>query len=131
MRTSSLLVVVVAVAAVAGALLSANLPRKTTEAATPTPAAGAARATFAGGCFWCMVPPFDRLDGVLSVTSGYTGGNRPNPDYEQVSTGKTAFDGVGVNSRHTPEQFTPTPLPRSSPRGARGRGRSGAGRGLL
>jgi peptide-methionine (S)-S-oxide reductase len=91
MRTRSLLVVVVAVAALAGALLSANLPRKTTEAATatPAPAAGTAKATFAGGCFWCMVPPFDRLDGVLSVTSGYTGGNVPNPDYEQVSTGKT------------------------------------------
>jgi peptide-methionine (S)-S-oxide reductase len=82
-------VVVVAVAALAGALLSANLPRKTTEAATPAPAAGTAKATFAGGCFWCMVPPFDRLDGVLKVTSGYTGGNVPNPDYEQVSTGKT------------------------------------------
>lgn len=93
MRRNALLVLIVAVAALAGALLSANLPRKATEAAEPAPApaptAGTAKATFAGGCFWCMVPPFDRLDGVLKVTSGYTGGNVPNPDYEQVSTGET------------------------------------------
>ncbi|MBI1823150.1 MAG: peptide-methionine (S)-S-oxide reductase MsrA [Nitrospirae bacterium] len=46
-------------------------------------------ATFAGGCFWCMVPPFKKLDGVLSVTSGYTGGHLENPRYEQVSAGGT------------------------------------------
>jgi peptide-methionine (S)-S-oxide reductase len=46
-------------------------------------------ATFAGGCFWCMVPPFKNLPGVLSVTSGYTGGHVPNPTYEQVSAGDT------------------------------------------
>jgi peptide-methionine (S)-S-oxide reductase len=55
---------------------------------------GAARAetalaTFAGGCFWCMEPPFEALGGVASVTSGYTGGNVPNPSYEQVSDGGT------------------------------------------
>jgi peptide-methionine (S)-S-oxide reductase len=48
-----------------------------------------AKATFAGGCFWCMEPPFDALDGVVSTTSGYTGGHTPNPTYEQVSAGKT------------------------------------------
>lgn len=54
------------------------------------PAAGKlATATFAGGCFWCMEPPFDELDGVQSTTSGYTGGNRANPTYEQVSAGGT------------------------------------------
>ncbi len=55
------------------------------------PAAGAApqQATFAGGCFWCMVPAFDGLDGVKSVVSGYTGGLRPNPTYAEVSSGKT------------------------------------------
>jgi len=55
------------------------------------PAAGAApqKATFAGGCFWCMVPAFDGLDGVKSVVSGYTGGLRPNPTYAEVSSGKT------------------------------------------
>ncbi len=48
-----------------------------------------ARATFAGGCFWCMEPPFDKLDGVISTTSGYTGGRTENPTYEQVSAGRT------------------------------------------
>lgn len=47
------------------------------------------KATFAGGCFWCMEPPFDKLDGVVSTVSGYTGGTERNPTYEQVSSGKT------------------------------------------
>jgi methionine-S-sulfoxide reductase len=47
------------------------------------------RATFAGGCFWCMEGPFEQLPGVLSVTAGYTGGREPNPTYGQVSSGKT------------------------------------------
>ena len=46
-------------------------------------------ATFAGGCFWCMEPPFDKLDGVLSTVSGYTGGHQKNPSYQQVSAGST------------------------------------------
>ncbi|MBI3605646.1 MAG: peptide-methionine (S)-S-oxide reductase MsrA [Nitrospirae bacterium] len=46
-------------------------------------------ATFAGGCFWCMVPPFKKLEGVVSVTSGYTGGHVENPTYEEVSSGNT------------------------------------------
>ena len=48
-----------------------------------------ATATFAGGCFWCMEGPFDKLPGVISVTSGYTGGPVRNPSYEQVSSGGT------------------------------------------
>ena len=48
-----------------------------------------ARATFAGGCFWCMEPPFDALDGVIATISGYTGGHTVNPSYEQVSSGTT------------------------------------------
>jgi peptide-methionine (S)-S-oxide reductase len=47
------------------------------------------KATFAGGCFWCMEPPFDELPGVISTTSGYTGGQTKNPTYEQVSAGIT------------------------------------------
>ena len=47
------------------------------------------KATFAGGCFWCMQPSFDRLSGVISTTVGYTGGSVPNPTYEQVSSGRT------------------------------------------
>ena len=48
-----------------------------------------ATATFAGGCFWCMEPPFESLPGVVSVTSGYTGGEKKNPTYEEVSEGGT------------------------------------------
>jgi peptide-methionine (S)-S-oxide reductase len=59
------------------------------EAATPGDATAAATAIFAGGCFWCMEPPFDKLDGVLSTTSGYTGGQAANPSYEAVSSGRT------------------------------------------
>src|SRR5262245_65061166 len=50
---------------------------------------GLAKATFAGGCFWCMEPPFEALDGVVSVTAGYTGGSKLNPTYEEVSAGGT------------------------------------------
>lgn len=52
-------------------------------------AEGLAKATFAGGCFWCMEKPFDVLDGVVSTTSGYTGGEVENPSYERVSSGTT------------------------------------------
>ena len=48
-----------------------------------------AKATFAGGCFWCMEPPFDKLDGVISTTSGYIGGHKDNPTYKQVTSGGT------------------------------------------
>jgi peptide-methionine (S)-S-oxide reductase len=47
------------------------------------------KATFAGGCFWCMEAPFDGLSGVVSVASGYTGGHKKNPTYEEVSAGGT------------------------------------------
>lgn len=47
------------------------------------------KATFAGGCFWCMVKPFDSLEGVINVISGYTGGNVVNPTYQQVTEGFT------------------------------------------
>ena len=50
---------------------------------------GKAVAIFAGGCFWCMEPPFDKLDGVLATTSGYTGGPEASPTYKQVSSGRT------------------------------------------
>lgn len=46
-------------------------------------------AVFAGGCFWCMEAPFDKLDGVLATTSGFSGGHVKNPTYEQVSAGGT------------------------------------------
>ncbi len=47
------------------------------------------KATFAGGCFWCMEHPFEKLEGVVEVISGYTGGYKENPTYEEVSSGST------------------------------------------
>ena len=63
-------------------------------AALALPAAATAqgateKATFAGGCFWCMEPPYDAIPGVISTTSGYIGGRTANPTYEQVSSGAT------------------------------------------
>ncbi|MBE0576409.1 MAG: peptide-methionine (S)-S-oxide reductase MsrA [Desulfuromonadales bacterium] len=48
-----------------------------------------AKAIFAGGCFWCMEPPFEKLDGVHAVVSGYIGGDKVNPTYQEVSAGIT------------------------------------------
>jgi peptide-methionine (S)-S-oxide reductase len=48
-------------------------------------------ATFATGCFWCTEAVFEQLNGVLKVTSGYSGGKKPNPSYEEVSTGSTGY----------------------------------------
>ncbi len=48
-----------------------------------------AQAIFAGGCFWCMEPPFDNTPGVVATTSGYSGGDKPNPTYYEVSSGTT------------------------------------------
>jgi len=63
------------------------------EENAPKPEAGGTRhlavATFAGGCFWCMEPPFEKLDGVEKVVAGYTGGHVANPSYEEVSEGGT------------------------------------------
>jgi peptide methionine sulfoxide reductase msrA/msrB len=62
-------------------------------------------ATFAGGCFWCMVPPFTGLDGVLRVISGYTGGHIENPSYKDVCSGKTGhYEAVQIT--FDPEKIT-------------------------
>lgn len=58
-------------------------------AATAQSTASSAKAIFAGGCFWCVEEAFEKIPGVLSVTSGYTGGQVSTPSYEQVSAGKT------------------------------------------
>lgn len=65
----------------------AQAPKPATRPAAATP--GYAKAVFAGGCFWCMEPPYDKLDGVVSTTSGYIGGHKKNPAYEEVSSGRT------------------------------------------
>jgi peptide-methionine (S)-S-oxide reductase len=63
------------------------------SAAAQAPAQTAV-ATFAGGCFWCMEPPYDKLPGVISTTSGYMGGTVKNPTYEHVSSGRTGHTEV-------------------------------------
>jgi peptide-methionine (S)-S-oxide reductase len=70
-------VVLAGLALVSGLLLNGSL------------AGATEKAIFAGGCFWCMEAPFDKLAGVVSVTSGYTGGTKVNPTYEEVSAGGT------------------------------------------
>jgi len=71
-------------------------PQSFGTAAGPPPA-GLSVATFAGGCFWCMEPPFDALEGVVSTTSGYTGGHTERPSYTQVGAGGTGhFEAVRV-----------------------------------
>lgn len=76
---------VIAVFFAATSLFAANAPPPGKAA----PAAQLQKATFAGGCFWCMEHPFDELPGVVSVTSGYIGGHKKNPTYQEVSAGGT------------------------------------------
>jgi peptide-methionine (S)-S-oxide reductase len=76
----------VAVLIGAGAAVGPSLAQ--TTATGPAPA-GLAKATFAGGCFWCVESDFDKVPGVQSTTSGYTGGKLANPSYEQVSAKTT------------------------------------------
>ena len=77
------------IATIVLALAMASLLVAHTPARAASPAPGLAHATFAGGCFWCMEGPFDRVPGVVSTTSGYTGGSVKKPSYEQVSSGAT------------------------------------------
>ena len=62
-------------------------------------------ATFGGGCFWCMEPPYDETDGVLSTTSGYMGGDTRNPSYRQVVAGGTGHVEV-VQVAYDPSQVS-------------------------
>jgi len=62
------------------------------------------KALFAGGCFWCMVHPFDELPGIEKVVSGYTGGTTPFPSYEEVCSGKTGHT-EAVQIIYNSEQF--------------------------
>jgi peptide-methionine (S)-S-oxide reductase len=78
--TTSGITKVLAIMALAAAL---------TPAAAQAPAPASAKATFAGGCFWCMESDFDKVPGVISTTSGYTGGTTVNPTYPEVGSGRT------------------------------------------
>ncbi|MEO1368224.1 MAG: peptide-methionine (S)-S-oxide reductase MsrA [Acidobacteriota bacterium] len=66
---------------------------------------GLARATFGGGCFWCMEPPFDKLDGVEATVSGYIGGFTDNPTYQDVAADRTGHAEV-VQVIYDPETIT-------------------------
>ncbi len=63
-----------------------------------------AEAIFAGGCFWCMEPPFDKLDGVLATISGYIGGSKDDPTYKEVSGGSTGHT-EAVRVTYDPERI--------------------------
>lgn len=98
MNTTSLspwlfgLVVLVAVATGGLLLYPSSTPNAEAPAASDTSSitrAVADTATFAGGCFWCMEPPYDKVDGVASTTSGFAGGERVDPSYQQVASGAT------------------------------------------
>ena len=77
------------IAAIVAAVSMAGALAGGAAASAAGPAPGLAHATFAGGCFWCMEGPFDHVTGVVSTTSGYTGGSVKKPSYEQVSSGAT------------------------------------------
>jgi peptide-methionine (S)-S-oxide reductase len=93
----------------AGVATAFTLSGAFAQAGTPPPKSLAgprvAVATFAGGCFWCMEPPFDKLDGVISTISGYTGGHVQGPTYEQVSAGRTGH-AEAVQVTYDPSKVT-------------------------
>ena len=62
-------------------------------------------AIFAGGCFWCMVQPFDEIPGIEKVISGYTGGHVPHPTYAQVCSGKTGHT-EAVQITYNPQKIS-------------------------
>ena len=83
-------------------LLSGDTAYSASQSTGPTETA---KATFAGGSFWCMEPPFDKLDGVISTISGYAGGKKKNPTYEEVSAGNTGHAEV-VQVTYDPKKIT-------------------------
>ncbi len=74
-------------------------------APTAKPSGDSAIAVFAGGCFWCMQPPFDKLSGVISTEAGYAGGKQQDPTYEQVSAGGTGH-AEAVQVTYDPNKVT-------------------------
>lgn len=89
----------------AAALSLWGLAEEGNQPTAPQDAINPAKATFAGGCFWCMEPPFDKLEGVISTTSGYTGGDQQNPTYQQVSAGGTGHT-EAVEILYDPEKIS-------------------------
>lgn len=109
MRTLGSLLWVVAAALAIGPV-AAQAPAAPAKAAA---GAQVAKATFAGGCFWCVEADFDKIEGVISTTSGYIGGRTTSPTYEQISTGTTGhteaveivFDPARVSYRRLVDYF--------------------------
>ena len=87
------------------ALASSLVASAHAQGAKAAPSQPTAKATFAGGCFWCMEPPYDKLAGVISTTSGCMGGRTKNPTYEQVTTGTTGHTEV-VQVEYDPSRVT-------------------------
>lgn len=86
------LLAVLGLALLAGLVFTVARPATSAAAPMPLPSEPGVevrKIVFAGGCFWCMEPPFEKLDGVFDVVSGYIGGTVKNPTYEQVSSGGT------------------------------------------
>jgi len=92
------------VGSAAWASLATAAPARS-PASVARPASGPARATFAGGCFWCMETAFEGIPGVLSVTSGFSGGPEKNPTYKQVSAGITGHM-ESVQVEYDPRRIT-------------------------
>lgn len=85
MKTYFIVFSFIIIIGVIGATLTGNKGKGSAQ----TPTVKFEKATFAGGCFWCIQPPYDRLKGVISTRVGYTGGHKKNPTYEDVSSGAT------------------------------------------
>jgi peptide-methionine (S)-S-oxide reductase len=86
-------------------LLALGIAARAAPAQDSSNAPRLARATFAGGCFWCMEEAFEPIDGVVSVVSGYIGGRTPRPTYEQVSAGGTGY-AEAVEIRYDPSKVS-------------------------
>ena len=79
--------------------------KQATQSMQAMQASETALATFAGGCFWCMEPPYDELEGVISTIAGYTGGHRRNPTYGEVSAGGTGHT-EAMEIRYDPSKIS-------------------------
>ena len=96
---------ILALLALAAIALAQLAHAQTPQPAAARPATGTAKATFAGGCFWCMEPPYDKLDGVIATISGYIGGKKANPTYQEVTSGTTGHAEV-VEVEYDPKKIS-------------------------